>query len=90
MFRITTVNAIVARDADDEEGIVGMTMRDGTFMPFVAADQERLKQLKPMAKIIGEATNRTLYLIQFSNRRVLEVLEPGKEWRFATREEADA
>lgn len=72
-FRIEAIHAFIAVDGDDEEGIIGQRMGD-SWLPFIAADIQRLEQLRPIAEAIAEATGQEVRLVRFSVREDLEVI----------------
>lgn len=73
-FKITTIHAFIATEIDGTEGVIGQLMPDGVFMPFVCADAERVKQLRPFAKNIARIGKTSVKLIRFSVREDLEVI----------------
>ncbi len=53
-FRISHVYAFISLDpATDEEGVCGFMSPDGVMWPMVAANEERLTQLRPLARRIA-------------------------------------
>lgn len=76
-FRIETVVAFVAHDGDDDEGIMGFLQPDGTWMPMIAADEERIRRLRPIAEDQAKATGQQVKLVRFSQREDLETIDPG-------------
>jgi hypothetical protein len=79
MFRIQHVHAWVSVDADDEEGIIGFMGPDRQWMPMIAADEARLRQLRPFAERTAKATGRPVRLLRFTVREELETIEAGEE-----------
>ncbi len=78
-FKITSISAFISVDPDDgDEGILAATMNDGTIMPLMAADSDRLKSLWPIAKEIQKLSGIRVELRQFSDGEVLGVID-GKE-----------
>lgn len=72
--RIDEVFVFISSDSTGE-GIVGQTIRvmgQNVFMPFVCADQARVKSLKPLAKKIAEETGKTIKLIRLLVREEIE------------------
>ncbi|MDE2223495.1 MAG: hypothetical protein KGK03_10555 [Candidatus Omnitrophica bacterium] len=55
-LRITEIFAFVSKDKDGHEGIMGFKAPDGTWMPMIGADLERVDQLVPIANRITEVT----------------------------------
>lgn len=47
-LKINELYAFISSD-DDGEGIIGAKISDGTFLPFIGADLERVESLKPIA-----------------------------------------
>lgn len=64
-LRITELYAFVSKDKDGNEGIIGMTQPDGTWMPFVGADTERVDSLIPIANKICKITGVTYEIRHF-------------------------
>jgi SepF-like predicted cell division protein (DUF552 family) len=78
-FRITTIQAFIALDPEDNsEGIIGMMMPNGQWMPLIAADPDRLKDLRPLAENMAEQTHKEIKLIRLSVREDLEIIKPKK------------
>lgn len=76
-FRIDRLTAYVAVDpADDEEGIVGHRMPDGTMMPLIGADETRIRDMRPYAESVAAATGQQIKLVRFSVREDLDVIDP--------------
>jgi len=73
--RIDAVWAWISDDAEGE-GIVGTRMPNGQWIPFIAADHERLEQLRPMAQMIADDTGRPIKLIRLSMRTDVDILLP--------------
>jgi hypothetical protein len=69
---ILEIWAFVSRDAEGNEGICGFQSREGTFMPMVCADQERVQSLKPIALHISTQTKQRIHLVKFSVRTEIE------------------
>lgn len=72
--KITEVYVFASVD-EGGEGIIGHTLPIGgraTFMPFVAADKERMEALKPLAKEIARVSGKKIKLIRLSVREELE------------------
>lgn len=68
-FRITSVSAFISIGEDDEEGIVGAPIGQyGEMLPLIAADEERLRELMPLAADIALATGWNIKLIRFTQR----------------------
>lgn len=75
-FKITTLKAFIATEDDGTEGIVGMTMGEGFFMPFVCADDKRAEWLKPYAMQIASELGKKIQLAKFSIREDIEEICP--------------
>lgn len=74
-FRIEEVWAFAAVGEDGEEGIIGEATYLG-WVPFVAADRERLEQLKPRAQAIATKLGCTVRLIRLHQRTDVEEILP--------------
>ena len=79
MPKIESIYVFIATDEDPEdEGVVAQLLGD-TWFPLVAADQARVKFLRPLAKRIAEGTKKTVVLAKFSHREDLEEIQGGRE-----------
>lgn len=74
-LRIDELYAYVATDGDDDEGLPAANI-NGAAMPLIAADQARLTSLRPYAEQVVRATGRPVRLVRFSERTVIETIEP--------------
>lgn len=72
-FKITTLSAFIATGDDGDEGIIGQKIGD-TFYPFVMADEDRIKQLRPMAEKIAQVSKKAVKFVRFSVREDIETL----------------
>lgn len=68
---IDSISAWVSRDEEGNEGICGFNSPLG-WMPMIAADEERLKSLRPFAEDVARTTGRPVYRVQFYLRREVE------------------
>jgi hypothetical protein len=75
-LKVNTIYAFIAEDADGTEGIIGQLMPDNSWLPFIAADEERLSQLKLFAQKISNVTKKEIKLIKLSKREDVELLIP--------------
>lgn len=68
-FVIKNLVAICSKDdGKGDEGIMAFMMPDGSWMPMVAADEVRLKQLVPMAEQVKKQTGVDYQVLRFSVR----------------------
>lgn len=74
-FKITELYAYVATDGDEDEGLPAARLGD-MAMPLVAADLERLRSLRAYAEATAQATGRPVRLLRFSQREVIETIDP--------------
>lgn len=74
-FRIDSVWAFLAVHGDGDEGIVGINTPTG-WLPAVAADQERLHQLKPLMERMASAAGQRIRLVKFHTREEVEEYGP--------------
>jgi hypothetical protein len=79
-FRIQTLTAYVAIDpADNSEGIIGQLMPDGvggmSWMPFIGADEDRIRSMRPMAERLARDLAREVKLVRFSTREDVETID---------------
>lgn len=76
MPRIEELFTFVAEDkGPDDEGIVAMpfiSQEGSVMMPLVGADMSRIKSLRPWAEEIKRRTGKSVKLLRFSSREVLE------------------
>ena len=73
--RIDSIWAFISVDAEGNEGVCA-AMLNGIFAPLIAADEDRLASLRPIAIKIAKETGITVRLIKLSSRTELEVIEP--------------
>lgn len=59
---------------DGNEGVIGMTTPAG-WMPFVCADMDRVKSLRPFAEEIAKYRKMTVRLAKFTVREDVEVVD---------------
>ena len=71
-LRIDEIFAFVSEDAEGHEGICGFRAPDGSWLPMVGADKERVDTLRPIAKIVSEQTGMRIKLLKFSRRSFIE------------------
>jgi hypothetical protein len=72
---IQHVWAYVATDPKDgNEGVIGATMPDGTFMPLFGADEHRMRSLRPLAVRIAEEAGIEVKLVRWTTRTDMESL----------------
>jgi len=75
-FKIEGLSAFVQTGDDDEEGIIAYLI-DGTWMPLIMADEERLVSMRPYAEHTARLTGRPVKHIRFTGPAVVvEVIEP--------------
>lgn len=75
-FRILSFWAFTQVDADDTEGVIGMTVPGLGFTPLVGADLARVASLRPYAQQVATATGRPVTLAHFSVRTDQETFSP--------------
>lgn len=75
-FKITIIHAFIAEEIDGIEGIIGQLLPGGIMMPFVGADEDRIKSLYPLAQKIATSTNKKIKLVKFSMREDIEIIKP--------------
>lgn len=70
-FKVTELWAFIGIGKDGEEGVMAMSMPlaqmggNPTMMPMIAADKQRLDQMKPFAEMISKATKTPYELKHF-------------------------
>lgn len=71
-MEIKEVWAYISVNEKGEEGICGFNdPRTQQWLPMLAADEERLKSLKPFAHQISIMTKQKVKLVKFNNREEL-------------------
>mgnify|MGYP006285630607 CR=1 FL=1 len=72
---IEAIWMIVSRDEDGNEGVVSVPLK-GTQFPLIASDEDRLEQIKKLAKVAKEkmGIDKDLVLLRFDNREEIEVV----------------
>jgi hypothetical protein len=76
-FRIETLHAFVSVDPDDgDEGVIAM-MRNGQWIPLVAADERRLEQYRRFAQEIAQMSGRSIRVLRFEVRVDLDLITPS-------------
>ncbi len=73
MLRICEIFCFVGEDSEGE-GLIGELIGD-TWVPFVCADFERVKCLRPRAESIAKTTGKTIKIIRFRDRHVVGILD---------------
>lgn len=79
MPEITEMYAFVTKDKQPEgkdEGIIGFRTPDGTWMPMVGADMNRVKSLIPVADKIAREHGISYRIITFTGRK--DITEEAK------------
>jgi hypothetical protein len=74
-FKIQTMYAFVSED-EKGEGLIGMKLGQ-VFMPFVASDETRFRQLRQLADEVARANNKRVRVLKFENPTEIEVIEPN-------------
>lgn len=74
MQKINKLYAWVATDKDGGEGIIA-SQRNGLWFPMVSADRARVETLRAEVIDIGKISGLPIALLEFSERRVVEVLD---------------
>ena len=74
-FVIQHIWAFVSVDPrDGDEGVCACNL-GGQWMPLIAADEKRLKDLRPMAEQIARETKVDIKLVRFDVRTELETIK---------------
>lgn len=75
-FRIESISAYLCVGEDDEEGIIGAPIGpNGEMIPLVAADEDRLQEIKPVALEIAASLGWHVKLVRFSHREEIADLQ---------------
>lgn len=80
-FRIEEIWAFLAVHDDNDEGIVGVSAGGGWMVPAIAADVERLVQLRPHMRQIAWQNNQEIVLVKFDVRTNIETINPRRRPR---------
>jgi len=75
-FRIEKIVAFTSIDEDDEEGVCAFLAPNGTWMPLIGADEERITSLRIKAQEVATMTQRPVQLRRFTESEVIETIEP--------------
>jgi hypothetical protein len=63
-------------DRTGEEVVVQAKLTNGDYAPLIAADPVRLESMMPAARDLAKTRNIKMRLIEFTNRRDIENIEP--------------
>ena len=74
--RVDTMYAFLVENEDGEGIPAFLHPETGMMMPMVAADKERVEQLRPMAQMMANHHGKTFRLTHFTTRTDVEVIEP--------------
>lgn len=69
-LKIETIYAFVAQRPDSGEGIMGFLGPDGTMIPMIGADLERVKDLKPIADMMSRELKTPYKIYHFTKREI--------------------
>jgi hypothetical protein len=58
------------------EGVCAFVTQDGLAVPLIAADEVRLRSMRPQAERIAKMSGKPVRLVQFTTRRDIEVIQP--------------
>jgi len=58
------------------EGVCAFITADGLAVPLIAADENRLRAMRPRAVEIARMSGKPVRLVQFTTRRDIEVIQP--------------
>jgi hypothetical protein len=71
-FRIERMWAFLVIHDDGDEAVPAMAGPDGIWVPMIAADQERLSQLRPHAESMAKMLGKEIRLVRFDNMTTVE------------------
>ncbi len=78
-FRIKHIWAALAVHADNDEGVCGfLDLRNGHWVPLVAADEKRLAMIRAKARELATTQQIRIRIVRFDIRTDIETVEPGK------------
>lgn len=75
-FRVTAVHVFTLIDDDDEEGVPAFRGKDGMIYPLIAADENRLANMRPIAEELAKTHGKVVKLSRFTVREDLEEFQP--------------
>lgn len=75
MPRIEKIWAFLSRDRYGNEGLCAAPMGSIPFMPLIASDEERLKQITPIAEKLAAVADMTIVLVEFTTRTELREIK---------------
>ena len=79
MPKITEMYAFIMADKDeDDEGVPGLHLPDGTILPMVGADMARITDLMPFVESLAIAKNKSIKLVKFTKLEVVARIIPGR------------
>jgi hypothetical protein len=76
-FRITTFSAFNAEGDDGDEGLVAELV-GGYWLPYIAADERRVEQLRSRVQAIADRRYQRITLVRFVRGQVLETYDGRK------------
>lgn len=77
-FRIKDIHAIVAIGDDDEEGVPAFVSPLLGSVPLIAADPRRLEEIKRIAQVLADETDRDFEIVRFSVREKIGEIKSKK------------
>lgn len=76
-LKIDRMFACISTDPDGHEGVCGASLPNLGFTALVGADMARVDSLRPIARAIATASGQRIDLVEFSQRRQLEIIAAG-------------
>lgn len=70
-IRIERIITFVSVDKNGNEGILGMQLPNGNWLPMIEADDARIESYTPYAEQVARETGMQVSLIRFDNRTTL-------------------
>lgn len=74
-FKIQTIHAFICTEDDGTEGVIGMLLPNGRWMPFICADPVRMEELRPIAQQFAQEHDKHVVLARFSVREDIEEIK---------------
>jgi hypothetical protein len=74
--RIDEIYAFISSD-ETGEGVVAMTLADGSTIPMIGADMARVNDLRKVAQQIADVMHIRIKLIKLSVREEVEEIAPA-------------
>ena len=79
-FLISTLSAWISEDEKGKEGVCACCL-GGQWLPMIAADETRVRELQPYAEALARASGHPVRLVRFELRGTIGTLFPDGRWK---------